>query len=119
MIAPTDKDAYQAFYENNGTAPAYYPTFSPLVYSLENCLPLVKFGQDDRWQPDPDAARRLYRPLPALASRAWFKDFLFVRIPDWTCSSVTLRRFHWIMIALGWLLAIFFVAGITGIIKTG
>jgi hypothetical protein len=118
VMAPSDKDAYREFHENNATAPPYYPQFSPLIYSLENCLPLVKFGQDDRWQPDPSALQRVRLPRPARGSRAWFRDVLFVRLPDLASSPVALRWFRWVLIALGWLLATFFVAGITGIIKT-
>jgi hypothetical protein len=117
-MAPTEKDAYAEF-RASGHVPAHYAPFSPLIYSLENCLPLVKFGQDDRWQPDPSPKLRVNPPNPAASRRAMFKNLLRVRLPDWASSPVTLRWFRWIMIALGWLLATFFVAGITGIIKTG
>jgi hypothetical protein len=33
-------------------------------------------------------------------------------------SPIALRWFRWILIGLGWLLATFFVAGVSGIIKT-
>jgi hypothetical protein len=49
-MIPTDKDAFNAF-NNKDPLPAYYPAFSPLVYSVENSLPLVKLGQGDKWQP--------------------------------------------------------------------
>jgi hypothetical protein len=52
-MAPSDKDAYAEFREGKGTQVRYQP-FSPLIYSVENCTPLVKLGQDERWQPDPD-----------------------------------------------------------------
>ena len=32
----------------------HYPPFNPFVYSLENCLPIVKLGMDDRWMPSKD-----------------------------------------------------------------
>ena len=52
-IAPTDKDAYDEF-KATGQVPENYPPFSPLVYSLENSLPLVKLGQAEKWQPSPE-----------------------------------------------------------------
>jgi len=70
-----------------GKLPAHYPRFSASVYSLENSIPLVKLGQADKWQPDPGAAS------PRLL--VWFLRF---------------------QIVLGWLLATFFVAGVTGIV---
>jgi len=122
-MAPVDKDVYKEFHENNGTAPASYPPFNPLIYCVENCLPLVKFGQDDRWQPDPNP--QTHAPAPGnqttfLRRVATARDrFLDALVRNCATSPVVLRWFRWIMIALGWLLATFFVAGITGIIKTG
>ena len=50
-IGPTNKDAYVAW--SKGTPlTASYPRFNPLVYSLENDLPLLKLGFDDKWAPD-------------------------------------------------------------------
>lgn len=50
-IAPTNKDAYIAW-SKGMTLAASYPRFNPLVYSLENDLPLLKLGFDDKWAPD-------------------------------------------------------------------
>jgi hypothetical protein len=50
-IAPTNKDAYAAWSKGT-TLAASYPRFNPLVYSLENDLPLLKLGFDDKWAPD-------------------------------------------------------------------
>ena len=55
-IAPTDKDAYGSF-KQNSHLPPHYESFHASIYSLENALPLVKLGQVDRWQPDPNAER--------------------------------------------------------------
>jgi len=117
-MAPTEKNAYEE-YRADGYAPAHYPPFSPLIYSLENCLPLVKFGQDDHWQPDPTPRPRENVPSLAAGWRARFKSLLLVGLPDRVTSPVALRWFRWIMIALGWLLATFFVAAVSGVIKTG
>lgn len=117
-MVPTDKDAYAEFHAS-GHAPDHYPPFSPLVYSLENCLPLVKFGQDDHWQPDPTPQPRVNPPSAAAGWRARLTNLLFFHLPNRATSAVALRWFRWVMIALGWLLATFFAAAVTGIIKSG
>jgi len=115
-MAPTDKDAYAEFHD--GKTPARRLPFNPLIYSVENCIPLVKLGQDERWQPDPNPQRS----VPPLARRKFWRvvdsvlDFI---VRDWAVTPTALRWFRWIMIGLGWLLATFFVAGLTGIIKVG
>jgi hypothetical protein len=53
-LVPTDKDAYSEF-KNTGTLPSSYPRLSCLMLSAENSLPLVKLGQADKWQAEPDA----------------------------------------------------------------
>lgn len=50
-LAPTESQAYEAFTKGR-PMPAAYPALNPLVYTLENALPLVKLGQDDKWAPD-------------------------------------------------------------------
>ena len=64
-MAPTENEAYAHFHSNDGEPPAHYPPFNSFIYSLENCLPLIKFGQDDHWQADSNPLMR-----PASASRA-------------------------------------------------
>jgi hypothetical protein len=65
IMRPVDKDAYA-----NAELPAQYPHFQPFVYSLENTFPLVKLGQTDKWQPDPN-------PKPATSPpRSVFRRFL-------------------------------------------
>ncbi len=103
-IAPTDKDAYGSF-KQNSHLPPHYESFHASIYSLENALPLVKLGQVDRWQPDPNAewvckpARWVPRPLCV------------------ALSPTPLRWFRWAQICLGWILATLFVAGVTGIVR--
>jgi hypothetical protein len=115
-MAPTEKDAYDEFRE--GRTPVRYQPFNPLIYSVENCIPLVKLGQDDRWQPDPNPQRRVPAVAVGKLSRAVDSMLDFV-VRDWAVTPRALRWFRWIMIGLGWLLATFFVAGLTGIIKVG
>lgn len=89
LITPTNETAYKAF-RANGKAPDYYQLFYPLVYSAENSFPLVKLGQSDAWTTDPSRA-------------------------DPLASSV--RYFRWSQVVLGWILATFFVAGVSGIAR--
>lgn len=87
-ITPTNKEAYEAFHRNGGPPPNYQH-FSALVYSAEHCFPLVNMGQKEAWTPDPN--------------RLGLAKFL--------------RVFRWCQILLGWALATFFVAGVTGIAR--
>lgn len=87
-ITPTNKEAYEAFHTNGGPPPNYQH-FSALVYSAEHCFPLVNLGQKEAWTPDPN--------------RLGLARFL--------------RVFRWSQIFLGWALATFFVAGVTGIAR--
>ena len=139
-IVPSDKDAYYSF-KIEDQPPAHYAAFSPLVYSVENSLPLVKLGQSDKWQPDPNpetAAMRgrsfqMGRGRPHIWSQfLWLPRFLVLcglttdmnpqaepsRLSRWGTSARFLRWFLWIQILLGWLLATLFLAGVTGIVRT-
>lgn len=73
-IAPTEKDAYESF-KRNGQPPPHYTPFAPLVYSVENSLPLVKLGQEDKWHPEPDSKCALSRgsnwPTRLARPRIW------------------------------------------------
>ncbi len=105
-IVPKEKEAYE-FFKPNREPPAHTVRFSPLMYSVENSLPLVNLGQNDNWQPEP----------PAPASRQPGEK-LFA----WLHRRITWRRFLvwflWFQILLGWLLATLFVGGVTGIIRS-
>ena len=95
-MAPTDKDAYELF--TQGVAiPGYIP-FHPAVYALEAVLPVVKFGQDSAWAPDPAvrktwARKRWQRALPGIEYR-W------------------LARLRWTLIVFGWALALILAGAI-------
>jgi len=117
-MAPKDKDAYAEFHHNEGKVPASCQPFNPLIYSFENCIPLVKLGQDEFWQPDPNPKHR-----EAKVGRGKFRravdSVLDSVVPEWAVTPGALLWFRWIVIGLGWLLATFFVAGLTGILKGG
>jgi len=89
LVTPTNEAAYKEF-RTNGKAPDHYQLFYPLVYSAENAFPLVKLGQSDAWTIDPSRE-------------------------DALASSV--RYFRWFQVVLGWILATFFVAGVSGIAR--
>jgi hypothetical protein len=140
-IVPADKDAYRSF-KSDGQPPTDHCRFAPLVYSVENSLPLVKLGQADKWQPEPKPAS----PPPQQGNRAirvdrqhiwppflnWLHRLLILlgllvdpnaealpsRFSRWGTTPRFLRWFLWIQILLGWLLATLFVAGVTGIVRT-
>jgi hypothetical protein len=117
-MVPTEKEAYEEF-KRVMKPPAHYIKFSPLIYSLENSLPLVKLGQADKWQPDSQSGASSGAEGEFKPAHKWYS-----RLAQWcshlvhlTPSTRFLRWFLWVQILLGWLLATFFLAGITGIIR--
>ena len=46
-----DEEAAYREFVASGEAPPHYPVFNPLVYSLENFLPVVELHQDKYWRP--------------------------------------------------------------------
>ncbi len=120
-IAPTEKEAYKDF-KAESAVPSHYPSFSPLVYSVENSLPLVKLGQAEKWQPDPEpqdhSAGNI--PAPKLGHRgmgAWPPSKLqsvgqgllrrmtaaWIRVPRWirTGCTWTLAKLDRLLVLLG------------------
>jgi hypothetical protein len=84
-IAPTDRTVYLEWAGGQPFQSAY-PKFQPLIYTIENAVPIVKLGQDDKWGPDPN-----YRPI----SCYWF-----------------LSSSRWFLIAAGWFQATLLAAAI-------
>jgi len=93
-MVPTDKEAYWTFALQH-EPPSHYEHFHAFFYSLENCFPLLKLGEADRWQPDP--------------TKSYGPRFLV--------SPSLLRGLRWGQIIVGWILATFFVVGLTGILQ--
>jgi sRNA-binding regulator protein Hfq len=104
-MTPVEKEAYREF-KSSGSPPNHYRRFSPFIYSLENSLPLVKFGQADSWQPEPDPGRAVASTEP-----------LWAKIG----SALRWRKvLPWLLLAqilLGWILATLFAAGVTGLVR--
>ena len=96
-MAPREKDAYDDFSKND-TRPSRLPPFNPIVYTLENVLPVVKFGQDDAWAPNPQ--------LDAPSRESW-KRWL----PRFSYNWLAFARL--VLIILGWALALI-LAGVIG-----
>lgn len=90
-MAPTGRNYYSQKLDSKATA---YPTFNPLIYSLENSLPLVKLGQDENWAPNPQHT-----------GSHWF-----------TCYGV-LVWFRWLLILLGWGQATVLASALAGRVK--
>jgi hypothetical protein len=93
VIVPTDKDAY-AFSAQHWYIPNNYPRFSATMFTIEHSLPAISLGISSSWSADvtPQSSHPRYGEV----IRVWL---------------VTQR-------ILGWLLSIFFLAGITGLVKS-
>jgi hypothetical protein len=109
-MTPKEEKAY-AYFKQNGTPPSHYEPFSPVVFSLENSLPLVKLGQTDYWQPDPSPN---FHPTAAPVGNApQAAGPSANRDGKWSLLFVFLR----LQVLLGWILATLFIAGVTGIVQ--
>jgi hypothetical protein len=80
---------------------AYYPKFQPFIYALENAIPLVKLGMDDKWMPNPQ-----HQPQPLYPNIGWLKWLSF---PN---SYWFLMGTRWLLILTGWVQATIFVAAV-------
>jgi len=111
-MAPTERAAYASF-EEQGWPPRHYQAFNPLIYALENSVPVLKLGQDSAWAPDPGPREQEragavnfppWRWLARVHPHAWVTPWL-------------LRCYRWLQIVSGWMLATLFVAGVTGVVR--
>lgn len=82
-MAPTDHEAYTEWARKEPIGSAY-PKLNPLMYSLENALPLVKLGQDDKWAPDPNFGSPYSSLIYALL--VWSRWFLI--LSGWVQATV-------------------------------
>ena len=63
VMAPSERFAYDGFAQ--GALPGHYEPFCALVYSIDTSLPIIGFGQKDRWHP-----RLMEKPPPRGATTA-------------------------------------------------
>jgi hypothetical protein len=94
MIVPTDKDAY-IYFEAYEQPPSSYQRFSSIMYSVEHSVPAINLGISGNWTANP-----------------------VVQFPGRAEYSYQLRWWFWIQRLLGWGLPIFFIAGLTGLVKS-
>lgn len=80
----------------------HYPTFQPFAYALENAVPLVKLGVDEKWVPDP-------KHLP----QAWFPQIGWLDGLKWFNSYWFLMISRWGLIVLGWVQATILAVSVT------
>ena len=104
-IVPTEEKNYIRFTEKGSVLPGY-EQFHVAAYSIENSLPLIKLGVQDKWGPSPDIQAIPENPASWMVQR--LRPIISPRF---------LRWFRSVQIGLGWLLTTFFVAGITGLIR--
>lgn len=116
-MTPNDEKAFAVF-EQRGYPPDYYPQFNPLVYSFEDSFPLVNLGVKDHWAPSQEGSPKL--PVLHCFSLHWMRDVTLRGVHPFRWNApVFLRVWSWLQVPLGWGLATLFVAGLTGIVKSG
>jgi hypothetical protein len=116
-IAPNDKEAYAVF-QQRGYPPDYYPSFNPLVYSFEHSFPLINFGVKDHWAPSLGVSAKM--PLVHCWGLRWMRDAAVCGVHVFRLGAPGLLRWCiWLQVPLGWGFATLFVAGLTGIVKSG
>ncbi|HVP53546.1 MAG TPA: hypothetical protein VMU45_01020 [Candidatus Eisenbacteria bacterium] len=101
VMVPTDKQIFAEF-KLWGVLPEDFPRFSASIYSLENSLPLVKFDQAAKWQPDPKPK------INTTSGQGTWHRYLTL---GWS-----LIWFLRLQIAGGWFLATMIVAGVSGVV---
>jgi hypothetical protein len=94
LVAPTDKEANTQFVKT-ADIPTHYPRFSSTIFSIEHSLPGLTLGVSASWSADTTAV--------------W---------PQHVWVGPVIRFWFWLQTLFGWLLSIFFIAGISGIVKT-
>jgi hypothetical protein len=100
-MSPRDKDAYNDFLSKGEQSPHYVP-FNPAIYALENVLPVVKLGQDDAWGPNPQTQSHARTGL-----RRWLPQMSY----NWLASL------RWVLIVVGWGLALILAGAIASRFK--
>ncbi len=79
-----------------------YPTFSPLVYSLNVFLPIIELGQETAWAP-------ATKPF----SRIWWQNL----VRPFTEPASFLQLVIWLETLLGWIAGLLLVAVVSGLAR--
>ena len=110
IVTPTEKEAYAGF-RTLGYPQDSCPEFNPVIYSMEHSFPLINLELKDHWQAGGNSA---VRPVVHWKVLVQIQDKgLVLRSP------ALLRAWLWIQTIAGWVLATLFVAGLTGVVKSG
>ncbi|MBD7959276.1 hypothetical protein [Comamonas avium] len=80
--------------------PNEYPSFNPLIYSIDTMLPFVDLGQEKSW---------------SIKTNSNKKDF-YESISTMEIGNI-IRWFQWIQILFGWLSSLIIIAWFSGFIK--
>lgn len=95
VIVPVEKDAYVS--GQGGQLREGYPKFNPLMYAIDEFVPVLDLHMKKYWRPDANKSGKLLRFIPVRG------DFV--------------RGYMWVHICLGWILTTLLVVGLTGLVK--
>jgi hypothetical protein len=76
-----------------------YPKYQPFVYTLENAVPLIKLGMDEKWTPNPSPEFR----------QPWYPRIHFLYFLS---GYGWLNFWRWALIVGGWVQATIFAAAV-------
>jgi hypothetical protein len=104
VITPTDEVAYEAFVRS-GHPPVHYPRFNPLIYSLENFLPVVDLHQDSYWRPNVFHAigGKLRHPTNGF--------------PRGGFAARIIQAYLWLHVLAGWMITPLLFVGLSGLVR--
>ena len=96
MVVPADEAKHPAAttQAQASVCTARYPCFQPVVYAVDNVVPIVDLGQRGNWQPDQSRDAE-----------------------HWVDSGRWLAAATWVTSAVGWLLASLVAASFTQVIR--
>jgi hypothetical protein len=86
--------------QSNKPISLHYTSFQPFIYTLENAVPLVKLGMDERWMPDLQHQPQPWCQIGWLGWLKWFNSYGF------------LVWFRWLLIVWGWIQATVLAAAV-------
>lgn len=91
------------FSKATGQDAAVFPPFQSLAFSADVFLPIVTFGQDAAWMPDPHQGRILIKRIPGTGYAISTGGLLLLA--------------YWIEIVIGWVLSTMLAVSITNYFK--